>query len=459
MAIISSYFEGESYGLLGPQVAATVIRDHTPYECIVIALSREDSKDSLKKVLSGYFGTERPIVAFSTLSGRVDLFTLAAELKKEGAITFLAGPQAGADYLGEEGWKEHPHRFRGLSENFLFALQGPAEQALTLLKGIENNTWKDAPGLFYPDIHGRIKRNPSKVWDETYLGRVCWSTIYRIDQDGLKPLKITLGQVLQQIGCPYAARERILNIDYPAAFEGRTGAAVKVTLKGCSFCDVAADKGFYGELKLETVLSQIACLPEIEKGAKIPFELINENALPHLPPLLRAVREREIRLSQINLILRADWFLKGEGMLRESLDLAGKMGFRILLASVGFEAFDDRLLMNFNKGSDVKTNLNAVRLMRRLKQDFPLQWAYSREEGALHGFIHPTPWDTDGISATTRQNIAIYNLNADILPPHSTPLIIHHASCLGHWIREIEALDGIRFKRYGSVIGWWERLE
>ena len=107
---------------------------------------------------------------------------------------------------------------------------------------------------------------------------------------------------------------------------------------------------------------------------------------------------------------------------------------------------------------DVKTNLNAVRLMRRLKQDFPLQWAYSREQGALHGFIHPTPWDRDGISAATRQNIAIYNLNADILPPHSTPLIIHHASCLGRWIREIEVREGVRFKRYGSVIGWWERL-
>ena len=41
MAIIASYFKDESYGLLGPQLAATIIRDHTPYDCIVIAVSRE----------------------------------------------------------------------------------------------------------------------------------------------------------------------------------------------------------------------------------------------------------------------------------------------------------------------------------------------------------------------------------------------------------------------------------
>jgi len=35
------------------------------------------------------------------------------------------------------------------------------------------------------------------------------------------------------------------------------------------------------------------------------------------------------------------------------------------------------------------------------------------------------------------------------------PLIIHHASGLGNWIREIETREGVQFKRYGSIIGWW----
>jgi len=97
--------------------------------------------------------------------------------------------------------------------------------------------------------------------------------------------------------------------------------------------------------------------------------------------------------------------------------------------------------------------------MRRLKVQFPEQWGYSKVEGAIHGFIHPTPWDTTKTIASTQKNIAIYGLDGDILPPHSTPLIIHHASALGDWIREVEKREGVHFKREGSVIGWWDQEE
>ena len=42
MVIITSYFAGGTYGLLGPQMAATVIQDNTSYECIVVAVAREE---------------------------------------------------------------------------------------------------------------------------------------------------------------------------------------------------------------------------------------------------------------------------------------------------------------------------------------------------------------------------------------------------------------------------------
>jgi hypothetical protein len=206
---------------------------------------------------------------------------------------------------------------------------------------------------------------------------------------------------------------------------------------------------------MEAVIRQIQCLPERGDGRKIPFELINENPLPGLPRLLRALSETKISISQINLIMRADWFLKGEKHLRQALKLARGMGVRILLASVGFESFDDRILDNLNKGLSVKTNLGAIRLMRELKEGFPLQWGYSRKEGAVHGFIHPTPWDTKETSAKIQKTIDQYGLAVDILPQHSTPLIIHHASRLGDWIREIEQRDGVQFRRHGSIIEWW----
>jgi len=455
MAIIASYFEGETYGLLGPQMAATVIQETSPYDCIVLAVAREDDKRLIKKALEDYFGPSRPVLGFSTLSGREDLFSFAKELKEEGALTILGGPQADVDYLGEEGRRDHANRFQGLLKNFTFSLHGPAEQSITLLKNLDGDRWKGNPGLLYPEKNGKITQNHKKNWDQKFLGKVRWDNIFRIGRSGLTPHALTTGQVLQQIGCPCASLERWVEIDYPAHLDGQKGRKVKLLLKGCSFCDVAVDKGFYGALDMETVLSQIHCLPEGADGRKIPFELINENPLPGLRKLLSEIRDRGIRLSQIHLILRADWFVSGEKYLRDALRLARDMGIQVLLASVGFESFDNTILRNLNKGLDLGTNLRAIKIMRHIKEEFPREWGYARKEGARHGFIHPTPWDTKESFQKMHDVIDRNALAHDILPDHSIPLIIHHASRLGDWIRKIEKREGVQFKRYVSVIGWW----
>lgn len=456
MAIIASYFQGETYGLLGPQMAATVIEDHTPFECIVVAVTHEDDKSLLKRFLSDYFGKQRPVVGFSTLSGRADLFLLAKEFKDQGAFTILAGPQADVDFLGETGWQEYPHRFHGLSEHFSVALHGPAEQALPLLNALDTGGWQEAEGLLYHAKGGKIVKNPKAPWDERHLRRVNWNNLYRVGPDGLKNLKITTGQVLQHIGCPHASRDIRRELDYPAYFKGREKEKITLEFRGCSFCDVAVDKGFHGSLDLETVLAQIQCLPEGADGRKIPFELINENALPGLPRLMEAAEQRGLHLSGINLTLRADWFLRGEVYLKEALRMARRMRVRVLLSSMGFESFDDGILRNLNKGLTVETNLQAISLIREIKKQFPFQWAYASQDGAVHGFIHPTPWDTPETMTNIQGVLQRAHLASDILPKHSIPLIIHHASGLAEWIRGIEEAEKVRFKRYVTAIGWWE---
>jgi hypothetical protein len=72
------------------------------------------------------------VIGFSTLGGRPDLFGLAGELKDKGAITILAGPQANVDFKGEVDHDRFDHRFKGMSDRFTFALQGPAQQILTI---------------------------------------------------------------------------------------------------------------------------------------------------------------------------------------------------------------------------------------------------------------------------------------------------------------------------------------
>ena len=456
MAIIASFFKDETYGLLGPQMAATVIQDNTPYDCIVMAVTREDDKASIKKALADYFDSQRPIIGFSALSGREDLFSLAKELRREGAITILAGPQADVDFIGEQGCQDHPHRFEGLSTHFSFGLHGPAEQVIPLLDNLDGNDRSENCGLLVVDQHGTVHQNAAKDWDEKYLRKVYWDNIYILKTDRITPLNISTGQVLQHIGCPYAARKRTTEIDYPSSINSQPAKSIKLQLSGCNFCDVAVDKGFYGKLDMATVISQIRCLPEAPGGRKIPFELINENPLPNLADLIRATSAQGIGLSQINLTLRADWFISGLQHLKQALRLAGERGIYVLLSSIGFESFDDTILRNLNKGLSVEKNLQAIRLMRQLKEEFPDRIGYSTREGANHGFIHPTAWDSRETEANIQKTIYLYGLQNDILPPHSTTLIIHHASGLGDWIREIEQGEQLWFKRFGSIIGWWE---
>ena len=247
VVIITSFFKDETYGLLGPQMAATIIQDHTPYDCIVIAVTREYGKVALKNTLAEYFGTAQPLIGFSSLSGREDLFALAKELRDEGAVTILAGPQAAVDFSGEQGWRDHPHRFKGLSDNFSFGLQGPAEQVIGLLNRLDGKDWSQIPGLLYIDRGGNLIQTPARDWNEKYLGKVSWDNIYFTAKDGIVPLNVGTGQVLQHIGCPHAARSTPTEIDYPAFLTGRPRRGIKLPLKGCSFCDVAADKGFSRE--------------------------------------------------------------------------------------------------------------------------------------------------------------------------------------------------------------------
>ncbi len=456
MVIIASYLPGESYGLLGPQIAATIIHDTAAYDCIVIALTRDDNKDCLKKAVVDFIGNRQPLVAFSTLSGREDLFCLAKEFKEDGAFTLLAGPQADVDFIGEKDWRQFPYRFNGLSSHFSCALHGPAEQIVPLLNGLNTGDWQRTPGVLYRRPDGSIAHNTKEPWAAEFFNHVRWDTLYRLEGSSLAPVSVSIAQVLQQIGCPHASREEHIDISYPTALGGKDSGTIRLPVKGCSFCDVATDKGFTMSLDRDSVLSQIRCLPENEVRRKIPFEIINENPLPSLPQLLLAAREQEMRLSQIILTMRADWFLAGENHLRTALRLANDMKVSILLGSMGFESFDDLILANLNKGLTVETNLQAIRLMRQLKQEFPRAWSYSREDGAIHGFIHPTPWDTAETERNNQEIISLHALAFDILPDHSIPLIIHHASRLGDWARELEMHENIRFKRYVSTIGWWD---
>jgi hypothetical protein len=449
--IIFTHHTGEPHGILGAQVAATFLERRLSIPCIVVGIQRDFSQEKLLRFIGEYYDgkwspTSKPqsyiqhssaatkMVAFSHLCGRIDLIGLVQTLKQKGFVTLLAGPQARQDYNGEPDADRYTHRFPGLKSMVDLAFQGPV----------------DGLGPEHLAMKGVVLEYP---WTNNIFLEVDWSNIY-IFSDSLKKLEVHLGQVLNAIGCPYSGRFQTVTLPPPANLLERGIPDLEVGSEGCIFCDVSADKGYHGPIERDKVISQIGELPEID-GRKIPFELIDEYPIRFLGKLIEDTEKEKIKLSQINLVCRVDDINAHASDLLEIVSFARRRDVKIMFASIGFESFSDRLLRYFCKGITLDDIVKCVETLRHLKDRFNSHLLYRRDEGANHGFIRPTPWDDSATIQEIDANIFLYRFFEDILPEHSTPLIIHHASYLGTWIREIESQTGITFGRDGTWIEWW----
>ena len=462
--IIFTHHTGEPYGILGAQVAATFFQRRLSIPSIVVGVEREFSKEQLFRFIDEYYEgrwspTDKPsfsverscgatthpkndssylagekVVAFSHLCGRKDLIALADDLKQEGYRLILGGPQVRQDYAGEPEADATPHRFRGLKSTVDLAFQGPVDGLRTEHLG--------QGGLFF-----------EHPWSKNLYLEVDWSNLYTFS-DTLRNLEVRLGQVLNAVGCPYANKVQAVTLPPPTNLRNKGAPELEVQSEGCIFCDVSKDKGYHGRVERDKVTAQIAGLPEID-GRKIPFELIDEYPIGVLGRLFEETEKQGIQLSQINLVCRVDDINAHRSGLEDILSFAERLDVRIMFASIGFESFSDRLLQFFCKGITVVDIVKCVETLRDLKNRFGSHFLYRRDEGANHGFIRPTPWDDSETVMEMDRNIFLYGFYEDILPEHSTPLIIHHASTLGDWIRQLESSTGIRFPRDGTWIEWW----
>jgi hypothetical protein len=462
--IIFTHHTGESHGILGAQIAATFFHRKLSIPTIVVGIERDFSKEQLFHFIDEYYAgkwrsTEMPsasiqcssgatscpknrnsmpagekVVAFSHLCGRKDLIGLIQELKQRGFMTILGGPQARQDYNGEPDTDSYPNRFRGLKSAVDIAFHGPVD------------------GLRAEHLNKKsiVVEHP---WTKDIFLEVDWTNLYTFS-DNLMKHEVQLGQVLNSVGCPYASKPQIVKLPPPTNLCERSIPNLKVRSEGCIFCDVSRDKGYHGTVHRDKAIAQIAGLPEVD-GRKIPFELIDEYPIRSLGKLLEEIEKNKIKLSQINLVCRVDDINTHASELVEILSLSQKLDVKMMFASIGFESFCDRLLQYLCKGITLEDIVKCVETLRRLKNRFGNYFLYRRDEGANHGFIRPTPWDDSEILQEIDTNIFLYRFFEDILPEHSTPLIIHHASYLGDWIRQIESMTDITFSREGTWIEWW----
>lgn len=452
--IIFTHHTGEPHGILGAQIAATFFKRKLSIPSIVIGIERNFSKEHLLHFVDEYDeGKNHPaaeapsprhppirwlqgrkIIAFSHLCGRIDLLELIQELKQRGYTTLLAGPQAHQDYSGEPDTDLYPHRFKGLRSIVDIAFQGPVD-------------------CFQPEYLRGGSGLLEFPWTRDIFLEVDWSVLYTFS-DTLNKIEVQLGQVLNAIGCPYASRRQTITLPPPSDLRECEVPELEVHTKGCSFCDVSWDKGYHGSVQQDRLMSQIVGLPEVD-GRKIPFELIDEYPVRSLGRLFEDAQRHAVRLSQINLVCRVDDINTHASDLEEIMSLARRQDVKVMFASIGFESFSDRLLRYFCKGITVADIVKCVETLRRLKDRFGRYFLYRRDEGANHGFIRPTPWDNSETLQEIDTNIFLHRLFDDILPDRSTPLIIHHASYLADWIRQIESTKRVAFSRSGTWIEWW----
>ena len=436
--IIFTHHTGESHGILGAQAAATFLQRNLSIPSIVVGIERDFSKEPLLRFLDEYYKGKQKAIAFSHLCGRPDIISLAQELKEDGFLTIFGGPQVRQDYQGEPDIESYPHRFRGLKPIADIAFHGPVDCLKPEHLGMKGTL------LEYP-------------WTRDIALEVDWSNLHTFSKT-LKKIEVRLAQVLNAVGCPYARKSSKVTLPPPVGLRERGVPELEVRSEGCIFCDVSRDKGYHGSIGRDKLMAQIAALPEVD-GRKIPFELIDEYPLASLGKLIEETEKQEFKLSQVNLVCRVDDINAHASDLEEILSLARRLDVEIMFSSIGFESFCDRLLRYFCKGITVAEIVKCVETLRRLKDRFGSHFLYRRDEGANHGFIRPTPWDDGETMQESDSNIFLYRFFEDILPDHSTPLIIHHASYLGDWIRQIESMTGVTFSREGTWIEWWNPLE
>ena len=432
--IIFTHHTGEPHGILGAQIAATFFQQRLSIPSIVVGIERDFSREQLFHFIGQYYAEKEKIVAFSHLCGRKDIIGLIEGLKQKGFITILGGPQARQDFVGEPDSDAYPHRFRGLKSIVDIVFQGPVDG-------------------FRSEHLNRKAMVIEHPWTKNIFLEVDWSNIYTFS-DTLKKLEVRMGQVLNSIGCAYANKIQTVILPPPVSLREKNIPDLEVRSEGCIFCDVSRDKGYHGPIERDKVITQMMGLPEVD-GRKIPFEIIDEYPIHSLGKLLEDTERHKIKLSQINLVCRVDDINTHASELVEILSFARRLDVKIMFASIGFESFCDRLLQYFCKGITMADIVKCVETLRRLKDQFGNYLLYRRDEGANHGFIRPTPWDDSEVLMDIDRDIFLYRFYEDILPEHSTPLIIHHASYLGDWIRQIESVTGIIFSREGTWIEWW----
>jgi hypothetical protein len=205
--------------------------------------------------------------------------------------------------------------------------------------------------------------------------------------------------VVAEFGCPHRLKK--LNKHYdnlsmeplsPKTFTERARKRIEDLFRermrgGCSFCTYHSYVSLSIEETIACLMKQIIFL-QGKYGFK-RFSIESENPFRFIIKLINQMLKENIAIEEIAIRSRVDLCNKNRRILHGIINLAKKYKFNFCLRQLGFESLCQKDLDIYNKGYTVTENLNAIKLISRLKEIAPRHF---KEEG--HGVIGINPWIT-----------------------------------------------------------------
>lgn len=187
-------------------------------------------------------------------------------------------------------------------------------------------------------------------------------------------------------GCPYGS-DPIGAPHYRGLELANDGSMARL---GCAFCHMGgdyqkrADEEVVAELVEQAVVWTRAC-PEVEE-----LVLNDQHPMRYLASLMDAARAAEVRPVRWLFAARADAFVREREQIEAAIGAASRAGQVLEVYLSGFEAFSDRELERYHKGTTVAEMVRAVEVMRELRRAHPGAFDYARARG--HSLILWNPW-------------------------------------------------------------------
>ncbi len=306
-----------------------------------------------------------------------------------------------------------------------FAVFGPGRRAITefMAQFFGPRDFSKVTNLFYKTGQQINYSGKTQHWDLVdelfpYNPHLDWQYL---GPERKSNANTELVSIVAGTGCPYSRatkssvrhdiRGTINRLGYnvtEAALERLEG-IFNPRAHGCSFCVFQLQEytSFGVSKTTDLLVEQARHLSETHNTSA--FSIQTENPFPFLNAFIQEVLDRGIPLDFVSIRSRPDTLLRQKTALLNALERARENDFHLSIEEVGFETFVQKELTLFNKGIELRTNLEALRLLREIKERYNAN--VSVHVG--HGMILFHPWTT---LKSLMQNLQVMAEYPDVFP-------------------------------------------